>query len=130
MASGLSVQLPLVVSDVFGPYNLNTTYDELAKQNLKMLVLTNPGERIMDPNFGVGIRSYLFENNGPETYANIAGRINSQVAVYLPYITIDNVDFSLPENNPDLFPNSLSVNILFTIVPLQQSDELQITISN
>ena len=46
MASGLSPKLPLTVSDVFGPYNLNTTFDELAKQNLKMLVLTNPGERI------------------------------------------------------------------------------------
>ena len=130
MASGLSVRLPLVVSNVFGPYDLNTTYDELAKQNLKMVVLTNPGERIMDPDFGVGISKYLFANNGPDTYSAIAGRINEQVSIYLPYLKIENIDFTIPENNPDLFPNSLTLSILFTIVPLQQSDELQITISN
>jgi hypothetical protein len=130
MASGLSPKLPLVVSNVFGPYDLNTTYNELAKQNLKMLVLTSPGERIMMPEFGVGITSYLFENNGPDTYSTIAGRIRQQTQIYLPYIQIDSIDFSLPENNPDLFPNSLSVSILFTIIPLQQSDLLQIDISN
>ena len=32
-----------------------------ARQKLKMIIMTNPGERIMDPNFGVGIRKYLFE---------------------------------------------------------------------
>jgi phage baseplate assembly protein W len=32
-----------------------------ARQKIKMIVMTNPGERIMDPEFGVGIRRYLFE---------------------------------------------------------------------
>ena len=53
--SGLSVALPLSVSDVFGPYDLNTTFQDLAQQNLKMLILTIPGERIMYPDFGVGL---------------------------------------------------------------------------
>tara|TARA_R110000824_G_C15156496_1_gene671488 strand:+ start:1036 stop:1428 length:393 start_codon:yes stop_codon:yes gene_type:complete len=130
MSSGLSVKLPLTVSNVFGPYDLNTTYDELAKQNLKMLILTHPGERIMHPEFGLGLSKYLFENNTPDTYGDIASQISSQTQIYLPYIHIDNVDFSSPENNPGLFPYSLTVSIKFTIIPLQQSDVLQITISN
>jgi hypothetical protein len=32
-----------------------------ARQKIKMIIMTNPGERIMDPEFGVGIRRYLFE---------------------------------------------------------------------
>ncbi len=71
MPSGLSPKLPLTTSDVFGAYNLNTTFQEVAKQNLQMLVLTMPGERMMDVNFGVGLRRYLFENNGTNTYPNI-----------------------------------------------------------
>jgi len=130
MAGGLSPKLPLVMSNIFGPYDLNTTYNQLAKQNLKMLVLTTPGERVMMPEFGVGIRSYLFENSTPDTYSTIANRINSQASLYLPYIAIDNIDFSVPEGNPDLYPYSLTVSILFTITPLQQSDLLQINISN
>ena len=84
--SGLSVKLPLVVSNVFGPYELNTTFNELAKQNLKMLVLTNPGERIMHPDFGVGISRFLFENNTSDTYGEIRSRIHEQVNIYLSYI--------------------------------------------
>jgi len=130
MPGGISVKLPLVVSTVFGPYDLNTTYDELAKQNLKMLVLTSPGERVMDPNFGVGLKGFLFEPNSPTTYDTIAGRIQDQVSVYLPYLTIDGIDFSVPENNPDLFPLSLTLRLSFTIVPLQQSDVLEITVAH
>jgi hypothetical protein len=126
MSSGLSVALPLTLSDVFGAYNLNTTFGQLATQNLKMLLLTNPGERMMDPGFGVGIRAFLFNSNTPDTYANITTAIQRQVDKYLPYIQIDNIQYTTPENNPDLFPNSLNVIINFTIVPLQQSVVLQI----
>jgi len=128
--SGLSVKLPLVVSNVFGPYDLNTTFDDLAKQNLKMLVLTNPGERIMYPNFGVGISRYLFENNTPNTYDSIRSRLQEQVDIYMSYIQIDHVDFSVREDNPDLYPNSIRLSIFFTIVPLKQSTSLQININN
>ena len=75
---GLSVALPLTVDPTFGPYNLNTTYEDLAKQNFKMLLLTNKGERIMHPNFGVGLRSYLFEQNTPVTFGEIDKEIRKQ----------------------------------------------------
>jgi hypothetical protein len=130
MASGLSPKLPLTVSDVFGPYNLNTTFDELAKQNLKMLVLTNPGERIMNPRFGVGIRKFLFEFNGAETYNRISSAIQQQTSIDLPYIRIDNINYTVPENNPELFPHDLSVSITFTIIPLQQRATVEIQLDN
>ena len=130
MASGLSPKLPLTVSDVFGPYNLNTTYDELAKQNLKMLVLTNPGERIMNPSFGVGIRKFLCEFNGAETYNRISSAIQQQASIYLPYIRIDNVNYQVPENNPELFPHDLRVSITFTIIPLQKRATVEIQLDN
>mgnify|MGYP006403359249 FL=1 len=38
----------------------NTT--QAIKQNMKMLLLTRKGEYIWDTNFGVGLHSYLFEN--------------------------------------------------------------------
>jgi len=128
--SGLSVALPLEFSEVFGPYVRNMTFNALAKQNLKMLLLTIPGERIMDINFGVGIPRYLFENNGPDTYSAISGKIREQVDIYLPYIAIDDVVFNYVEDNPDLFPNSLNLSVYFTIIPLQQSDSLEIDIHN
>ena len=42
---------------------LTKTMMEVIKQNFKNLVLTNPGERVMLTDFGVGIRRFLFEMN-------------------------------------------------------------------
>lgn len=126
MSSGLSVKLPLVLSDTFGAYGLNTTFEDLAKQNLKMLILTNPGERMMNPAFGAGIRQFMFEPNNSNTYGNIVTAIRRQAEEYLPYIRIDDIQFGSPENSPSLFPNSLTVVVSFTIVPLRKSSTLQI----
>ena len=45
--SSLSVALPLRYSTTDG-YEMNKSIKDVLKQNLKMLVLTNPGERVMD----------------------------------------------------------------------------------
>jgi phage baseplate assembly protein W len=92
-----------------------------------MLILTAPGERIMDPEFGVGLRNYIFEFNGQATYSAIASRILSQVKTYLPYLGIDDIQFAIPEDNPDLYPHNLSVTIVFTIKPLQIQQSLKIS---
>lgn len=123
---GLAPELPLRRDDVDG-YGLLKTFSALAQQNLKMVILTNPGERIMDPEFGVGILRYLFEQSLPTTYSQISSRIRSQVSAYLPYITILNIDFIKPtslENNENL----LSVNIEYLVTPLRLKNTLDITL--
>jgi len=114
MSSGLAPQLPLLVSNTFGAYNLITNFQTLATQNLKMLVLTAPGERMMDINFGVGLRRYLFEPNDPSTYTQIDQKIREQVQNYLPYIKLTGVIIDTPP-----LGHSLSVSIAFRIIPLQ-----------
>ena len=79
MANGLSAALPLIVDETDGPYRLNKTINELARQNLKIIILTNPGERVMDPLFGVGLQRYLFENQSSTLTSSILGRISAQV---------------------------------------------------
>jgi len=130
MASGIAVQLPLVFDDVFGPYNLITDYLSLSRQNLKMLVLTSPGERMMDINFGVGLRGYLFEQDSSTLYADIDSAVRKQTARYLPFIEILQVDFTVPEGNPDLFPNDIKMKITFRVVPLQVVSTLQIEVDS
>jgi hypothetical protein len=60
MSSGLAARLPLVFSDNFGPYDLITDYEALARQNLKMLVSDKSWrKRMMDVDFGVGLKGIL-----------------------------------------------------------------------
>jgi phage baseplate assembly protein W len=97
MAEGLAVELPLNINSTDGPYGLHKGLIDMAAQNLKMIVLTTPGERIMAPNFGVGIRRYLFEQNSPGTIENIRNRIIQQVKTYLPYIVIRDLKVYSPD---------------------------------
>lgn len=90
--SGISPKLPLYVDPEDG-YALNQTFKEVARQNLKMLILTAPGERIMIPEFGVGIRHYLFETATQEVLIDLRQKIIEQARRYMPYILINSVDF-------------------------------------
>jgi len=104
MSEGLSVILPLLTSPSDGVYATHKNLKDVARQNLKMIILTGPGERCMEPNFGVGIRSFLFEQIGPSVSSKIQNRISKQVSKYLPYIRLDNlqvIDFK-DENMIDL----------------------------
>ena len=121
---GISPKLPLRRGGKSG-FLMNTTYVEMVKQNLKNLVLTTPGERMMDIDFGVGLRTFLFESQSEVVYDEIAGRINKQVEKYMPFIQIQGVDFTFPEDEA-ANENFLSVSITYEIVPLSVSDRVSI----
>jgi phage baseplate assembly protein W len=127
MPSGLTPRLPLVKGNSFD-YELISSYQELVRQNLKNVLLTNPGERIMDENFGVGLNSFLFEHDSEILYSKITGKINDQVSKYLPYIKILDVVFNSFLNDPSMNENSLSVKILYRVIPLNANASIEITL--
>jgi phage baseplate assembly protein W len=125
MTRSISPRLPLLIDDGLG-YQMNITFTQLVLQNLRMLILTNPGERIMEPNFGVGIKKMLFEQNTPSAKAEIQTRIRKQVSDFLPYINIIDISFYDSYENSDLPDNYLGIVITFYIAPLEEQQELKI----
>jgi len=123
--AGFSPKLPLTLDPDDG-YTLTKTLKEVAKQNFKMLVLTNPGERMMDPEFGVGILAYLFENNSKATQGRIDTRIREQASKYLPYIQVEDISFKSMDDRPELAENFLGVSIAYNIKKLAVRDVLEI----
>jgi hypothetical protein len=95
----LSIALPLSLGDADGPYFTHNDMEAVATQNLKMIVLTSPGERVMDSNFGVGIRSYLFEQATPFLEKQIKERVSSQVTTYLPFVKLLKIDIRMDPDN-------------------------------
>ena len=99
---------------------IDTLRDNI-KQNLKMLVLTNPGERVMDPNFGVGVSRYLFEMiEDNSVYADIDSRIREQVSLYLPYVSIQKVEFLSEIRNR----NKINLKITYSVPRISLNDQL------
>lgn len=131
---GLSPKLPLHIDQIDG-YGLNKGFREVAKQNLKMIILTNPGERIMVPDFGVGIKTYLFENVTQMAFENIEEKIRQQARIYLPYITIGSIDFlsersdfNMAEFDPSSLSNYVHIQVKYSIPSMFISDTLLLEI--
>ena len=94
----------------------------LVRQNFKNLMLTVPGERVMDINFGVGLPRLLFEPKTFETKNTIIARINEQTRLYMPFITVKSISFPGFETNP----NVLAVSVKYFIVPISFDDGLDL----
>lgn len=120
MFKGYSVALPLNYNKEDGPYALNKSMIDVVKQNLRMLVLTDRGERIMLPNFGVGLRRFLFNNFSQTTKIEIESAIIEQVKRYMPFVSIQSVD--VLEDTNDI--NKLVVQISFYVSALNLKDTL------
>lgn len=122
MFKGYSVALPFVYNKEDGPFSLNKNMIDVVKQNLKTLILTERGERIMLPNFGVGLRKFLFENMSDTVNVQIEQEIVEQVRRYMPFINIRKVSVLEDPNNL----NKLYVSVEFIIPALNASEVLQV----
>ena len=82
----IGVAFPL---DEVNMFKGTTTVKEQVKSNLINLLLTEQGERVNEPNFGVGLKKLLFEQNINKE--NLEEKINFQVNFYIPEITLISV---------------------------------------
>ena len=117
------VSLPLELDDGDG-FEMIKSIKKLIKQNLKMILLTDPGERVMEPKFGVSMKTYLFENYGTGTEAKIDSKIRKQVNTYLPVVSIIDIAFGIA----DADNNRLAFSIFYAIPELDDKDLLEFTI--
>ena len=122
---GIGPRLPLDYDKVNGPYGLIVDPKEEIKQNFKNLVLTNPGERIMNSDFGVGLSRFLFENYTTEVQEEIAERVYNQTERYLPSIVITSVRSAFEEEK-----NQLYVRVEYFIPALGINDLLDLKVEN
>jgi phage baseplate assembly protein W len=118
-----SVRLPITLDDTDG-FGMIKDIQEMIRQNLKMLILTNPGERMMDPNFGVGMKQFLFQTYSENVYAEIDSKIREQVSIYIPAVKIQDVKFySIEEDS-----NILKFRLVYSIPAIAVNDLLDLTI--
>ena len=82
-----------------GLFQQSQTTLEQAGSNIKNLLLTAKGERVMQPEFGSRLRELLFEQYTEELDERITEEIQKAISFWLPYITISKVDIIQDETN-------------------------------
>ncbi len=98
----------LAGNSVFGA--TYTTQDQVIS-NLKNLLLTQKGERLMQPNFGTNIYQMLFENNTQDIRSSIKKTLTKDINFWIPYITVN--DVKLLSNN-DMYQLTISLHFQIT----------------
>jgi len=103
-------------------FNSSYTTKEQVKSNLINLLLTSPGERLMNPNFGVGIRDLLFEQVLDKE--QVKNRITDGAQIYIPEIDISNV-FIKRENNettPEI--HTVRISVYYKVLADRSTDAI------
>ena len=97
-----------------GKFPLSYTTEEQAITNMKNLLLTYPGERILQPTYGVRIKDRVFEPNSPELIVNLNKEIQDAIKYWLPYIKIKNINID-NRNEKDHLTNTLFIKLTFRV---------------
>ena len=116
--------IPLQFDDTYGYQNAQDKR-EVVRFHLTNLILTNPGEKITDSKYGVGLRQYLFENATIQTFSNIESTIKRQVRKYLSYLNLSGVTVRSSQDNPQL----INVKLYYTVNSLRIQDILDIEVN-
>jgi len=78
------------------------TTDDQAISNLKNLLLTRKGERIMQPNFGTNIYNSLFEANTDTLLDTLKSSLRDDINFWLPYIVVNDIEAIRTDHRIDL----------------------------
>tara|TARA_B100000902_G_C27295683_1_gene909751 strand:- start:1941 stop:2324 length:384 start_codon:yes stop_codon:yes gene_type:complete len=118
---GFGPKIPINVSKAENGMSLTRNLAENTKQNIKNVILTSPGERVMIPDFGVGIRRFLFENDTPESIAELRSRIVTQLATYMPSVVIRELEVYTVEQ-------VLNIKMIYFISGILSNDVLDLSL--
>ena len=89
----VGITLPIQIGNN-GYFNQSFTTLEQVKSNVINLLLTIPGERYMQPNFGSNLYKHLFEQLDENVEEEIKDSIIEALKTWLPFVNIENIEVS------------------------------------
>ena len=107
-----------------GVFAQSYSTQEQAISNLKNLLLTNKGERYMQPTFGTRIKSVLFDNNTPMVRETLQEVLQEDIEFWLPYISVDQIDVISSDDR-----QSISIRLHFEITTIGANMVINVLLS-
>ena len=109
---------------------MNDNLGDAVSDNLRNLLQTNRGERVMQPDFGANLKAILTEY-GTDGFENeVMARIKTSVRKYLPYVALSKLTMEKIESPPDLGLVVVVVSVTYSIMSAGLADQqIQVTLS-
>ena len=114
----IGVSLPFNGPGVFK--STYTTKDQI-KSNLINLLLTDTGERVMNPNFGTNLKRFLFEGITDSSLDLLKNNILISILNYISEITVTNITLV-----PDTDNNLINLTIEYYLNISQTPDQVTV----
>ena len=121
----VGISLPIQVTNVAFTQTFQTI-DQL-KSNIKNLLLTVRGERMMQPEFGSGLYELLFEMNTDEFNQTVEDEIRTSLQRWLPIVTVDEV--IVEESNVLRDRNQFNVSLKFSVGNSTELETVEFTVT-
>jgi phage baseplate assembly protein W len=119
LQGNIAIGVSLPFNGPAGPFNSTYSTKDQIKSNLINLILTSPGERIMNPEFGCRLREVLFEGINNNIDDLIRNNINNSIFTYIP--EIESTDITI-NRSPD--ENLVTVIIKYKLTLSQETDQI------
>lgn len=121
-STAIGVKIPFAATNAFT--SVYTTKEQ-TKYNIINFLLTDKRERLLNPTFGAGLRSKIFEQISQETLSDLEQSIVNQVESNFP--TVQVTELSVTGN-----PNESTINIRFSyrLLLTAETDSANIVIQN
>jgi phage baseplate assembly protein W len=113
LQGNIAIGVSLPFNGPSGPFNSTYSTQTQIKSNLVNLLLTNKGERVMNPEFGADLGTVLFEGITESTRETIKNLINTNVEIFVPEVQI--VDIIVNDDTNYGNNNTISITINYRL---------------
>ena len=96
-----------------GYFKTTKTTIESVKNNIRLLLKTEKGERLFQPNLGLALRRFLFEQINEDTNILIENEVVDTFEKWLPFVEIRELDVNTQPINSDR--NQIKIKVTFNI---------------
>ena len=100
------------------------TLEQSVRDSIRIILTTSPGERLMTPLFGAGLRNFLDEGNTVAMRRQIQSSILDSLNQYENRITVDAVEVDPVEGAPA----EIHVQIHYRVLRTNTSDRIAATL--
>ena len=112
----IGIDLPIRRGDKKdGWFATTSTTIEAVKNNIRNLLQTNQGERLFQPNLGLNLNKFLFEQIDESNLLIIEDTILDILQLWLPFVQVSNIEIQTSDSNIVVGANEVRVKILFNI---------------
>ena len=113
----LGIDLPFRKSTgVEGWFASTSTTIDAVKNNIRNLLNTEKGERLLQPNIGLNLRKVLFEQFTEELRLQIENDILDTFNFWLPFVQVRDLQVGMAQQTSGDNNNKLIINVIFNIV--------------